>query len=449
MTRQTATHATVASGGNVTGTQAPSPWRNRIVGSGEEAPGQLVANPRNWRTHPVAQRAALAGALAEVGWVAQVLVNRTTGHLVDGHARVEEAIRRGEPTVPVLYVELTTDEEALVLATLDPIGALATADTAKLRELLTELSVDDAGLARLLAELAGPKVGLSDPDELPDLPAESSVTRGELWRLGDHRLLCGDATNPADVARLLDGATPRLLSTDPPYGVSLDPTWRDAAPYNRLGPSEQPYMVVGRKMRGDGKSGSRTAGHRNVVVSGDTRADWSEAFALVPSLEVGYVWHADVHSIEVALGLIRIGFELVAQIIWDKGQFTMGRSWYHWSHEPAWVIRRPSVPNLFHGSRDQGTIWRAPSPKKIHAGSTEEKFDHPAQKPVVLSETPITNHLAPGEAVYDPFLGSGTTLLAAERLGRRCYGLEIEPRYCALIIERWQRFTGETAERLP
>lgn len=207
-------------------------------------------------------------------------------------------------------------------------------------------------------------------------------------------------------------------------------------------------MVVGRKMRGDGKSGSRTAGHRNVVVSGDTRADWSEAFALVPSLEVGYVWHADVHSIEVALGLIRIGFELVAQIIWDKGQFTMGRSWYHWAHEPAWVVRRPGVANLFTGSRDQGTIWRAPSPKKIHAGSSEAKFDHPTQKPVLLSEIPIRNHTAPGEPVYDPFLGSGTTLIAAETLGRACYGLEIEPRYCALIIERWQRFSGRRAERL-
>ena len=169
-------------------------------------------------------------------------------------------------------------------------------------------------------------------------------------------------------------------------------------------------MVAGRKLRGDGRAGKRTAGHRNVTVSGDTRADWSEAFALVPSLTVGYVWHADVHSLEVAEGLLRIGFEPVCQIIWDKGQFTMGRSWYHWGHEPCWVVRKPGVPNLFRGERDQSTVWRAPSPKKIHAHSDEDKFDHPTQKPVLLFETPIRNHLRPGEAVYDPFLGSGTDL---------------------------------------
>jgi DNA modification methylase len=435
MSERSAKHAGASLGAGVDGrvAEAPVRWRNRIVGSGEESPEQLLANPRNWRTHPAAQRAALAGALTEVGWVAQVLVNRTTGHVVDGHARVEEAIRRGEPTVPVLYVELTADEEALVLATLDPIGAMAAADTDRLRELLAEVTVDDAGLARLLAELAGPRSGLTDPDEVPDVPEEPSVKPGELWTLGDHRLLCGDATDPEDVDRLLDGAKPTLLATDPPYGVSLDPTWRDGV-YNGLGPAERPYM--------------RTKGHRNTTLSGDTRVDWSEAFALVPSLLVGYVWHAGVHASAVAEGLVRIGFEIVAQVIWDKGLFAMGRSWYHWAHEPCWVVRRKGVAVPFLGERNQATIWRAPSPKMIMAGSTEEKQDHPAQKPVILSEIPIANHLAPGEAVYDAFLGSGTTLIAAEQLSRRCYAMEIDPRYAQVSIERWQDFTGRAAERL-
>ncbi len=434
MSRRRATNATPPSGASVGERGAPGPWRNRIVGSGEAPPADLLANPRNWRTHPPDQRAALAGSLAEVGWVAQVLVNRTTGHVVDGHARLEEAISRREPTVPVLYVELSTDEEALVLATLDPIGAMATADAGKLRELLAEVSVDDAGLARLLADLAGPRAGLIDPDEVPDLPGKPYVKAGELWRLGDHRLLVGDATNAADVARLLAGAEPTLLATDPPYGVSLDPTWRDGV-YNQLGPAEQPYM--------------RTTGHQNTTLSGDTRVDWSAAFALVPSLTVGYVWHAGVHAAAVADGLTSIGFEIVSQVIWDKGLFALGRSWYHWAHEPCWVVRKPGVTNLFVGiDRTQSTIWRAPSPKMIMSGSTEEKQDHPAQKPVALFEAPIRNHLAAGEAVYDPFLGSGTTLLAAEIHGRRCYGLEIDPRYAQIVIERWQAFTGQTAERL-
>jgi DNA modification methylase len=424
-------------------------WRNRIVGSGEVAPGDLIPNARNWRTHPKRQLDALEGALDEVGWVQQVIVNQVTGRLVDGHARVERALARREATVPVIYVELSEAEEALVLATLDPLSAMAETNREALDALLADVSVDDAGLRALLGDLAGVKVGRTDPDDVPETPEDPYVRAGDLWVLGEHRLLCGDATSPEDVARLLDGATPKLLATDPPYGVSLDGSWRDGV-YNALGPAEHPYMRIDGQpepddaTRAPGARRGRTRGHRNASMSGDTRADWSEAFALVPSLQVGYVWHAGVHAAEVAQGLERIGFEIVAQIIWDKGLFAMGRSWYHWSHEPCWAVRKPGVPNLFLGERDQATIWRAPSPKMIMAGSTEEKFDHPAQKPVVLFETPIRNHAGD---VYDPFLGSGTALIAAETLGRRCFGMEIDPRYAQVIIERWQAFTGLEADR--
>ena len=186
----------------------------------------------------------------------------------------------------------------------------------------------------------------------------------------------------------------------------------------------------------------------NTTLSGDTRVDWSDAYALVPTLEVGYVWHAGVHAAAVAAGLLRIGFEIASQVIWDKGLFAMSRGWYHWGHEPCWVVRKPGVANLFHGDRDQSTVWRAPSPKMIMGGSNEDKFDHAAQKPVVLSEIPIRNHTEAGEAVYDAFLGSGTTLMAAEVLGRRCLGMEIDPKYVQVAIERWQAFTGKTAERV-
>ena len=418
---------------------APTAWRNRITGHGDVDPRSLIANPANWRTHPREQQRALAGAMTEVGWVAQVLVNRTTGHVVDGHLRVELAITRNEPTVPVTFVELSDAEERLVLATLDPLSAMATADTEILTTLLAELAPADAALTRLLAEIGEqhgirPRV-LLDPDEVPGVPdaADVYVDPGDLWALGGHRLLCGDATSAHDVARLLAGAGPTLLATDPPYGVSLDSTWRDAT-HHRSGSAAKGYV--------------RGAGHRNTTLAGDTRVDWSEAFALVPSLEVGYVWHAGVHAAEVAAGLERIGFEIVSQVIWDKGIFAMGRSWYHWSHEPCWVVRRPGIGGLFHGERDQSTIWRAPSPKMIAGGSIEEKHDHPAQKPVVLSEIPIRNHLRAGAAVYDPFLGSGTTLVAAETLGRRCYGMEIDPRYVQVTLERWEGLTGLSAERI-
>ena len=444
----------------MTRTAAPpaAPWRNRIVGAGEESPADLVANPKNWRLHPPDQQRALAGQMNEVGWVAQVLVNRRTGRLVDGHLRVELALARNEPSVPVTYVDLSEEEEALVLASLDPLAAMATADAAKLEALLADITPSDDALARMLDELAHRSgvraTGHTDPDAVPPVPdaADVYVRSGELWILGDHRLLCGDATDPDAVARLLDGAAPTLLATDPPYGVSLDPTWRDGV-YNALAPAEQPYMRIDGPVDEEIATSApvarhgRTSGHRNTTLSGDTRVDWSEAFALVPSLTAGYVWHAGVHAAEVAAGLERIGFEIVAQVIWDKTLFAMGRSWYHWSHEPCWVVRKPGAKVPFLGERNQATIWRAPSPKMIMAGSKEEKYDHPAQKPVVLYEAPIANHLRSGDAVYDPFLGSGTCLIAAERLDRRCYAVEIEPRYAQIAIERWQAFTGKEAVR--
>jgi len=224
--------------------------------------------------------------------------------------------------------------------------------------------------------------------------------------------------------------------------------------YNALGPAEKTYMRTDGHpdaddaTRATGGAHGRTAGHRNTTLSGDTRVDWSEAFALVPSLAVGYVWHAGVHAGEVAAGLTSIGFEIVAQVIWDKGLFAMGRSWYHWSHEPCWVVRKAGAKVPFRGSRDQATIWRVPSPKMIMGGSTEAKQDHPTQKPLLLFETPIRNHLKAGDAVYDPFLGSGTALIAAERTGCRGYALEIDPLYVEVALRRWERFSRQEAVRL-
>ena len=216
-------------------TAQQAPWRSRILGSGTEDPTQLLANPRNWRTHPGQQRMALRGSLEIVGWVQQVLVNKTTGHVVDGHARVEEAISRGEAEVPVLYVELTEEEEALVLATLDPIAAMALPDDARLQELLADVTVDDEGLNALLRDLAPSeaKAGLTDPDDVPPLGEESNVHPGDLFALGDHRLMCGDSTKAEDVARLMGGAQRGPLVTDPPYGVRADAMQRDDRDGNR------------------------------------------------------------------------------------------------------------------------------------------------------------------------------------------------------------------------
>jgi ParB-like chromosome segregation protein Spo0J len=185
--------------------EARAAWHNRIVAHADVPPADLVPNPRNWRTHPPEQRRALAGALTEVGWVGEVLVNRTTGRVVDGHLRIELALDRHEPAVPVTYVELTEDEERIVLASLDPIAAMAEAEATALETLLADLEPADEDLRAFLDELSrqqgfeNVRAGLVDADEVPDLPAEPTVRLGELYALGDHRMLCGDATDPEHV----------------------------------------------------------------------------------------------------------------------------------------------------------------------------------------------------------------------------------------------------------
>jgi DNA modification methylase len=426
--------------------KAKPAWRSRIVGQGEVAPAELVPNDRNWRRHPKSQTDALEGALSEVGWVQQVIVNRTTGRMVDGHARVERAIARREPSVPVVYVELDEAEEALVLATLDPIGAMAEADQAALDALLADVSPSDDALRELIAQLGASdaRTFQTDPDDIPDFPADITVERGHVYELGKHRLMCGDSTNADDVAVLLAGARPRLLVTDPPYGVELHMEWRDDL-MTAVAPAERSYMRQAYD-RGKGRGrANASAAHASTTVSGDTRADWSEAYALVASLEVAYVWHADRFALPVGQGLEAIGFEHRQTIVWVKPYGVISRTHYNYQHEPCWYGVKHGATAKWVGDTLQTTVWGADWSKMMMGGAGEEKLDHPTQKPVELMRRAVGNHR--GE-VYEPFSGSGTTLIAAEQLDRRCYAMEIEPRYVGLAIERWQRFTGREAVRV-
>jgi DNA modification methylase len=280
-------------------------------------------------------------------------------------------------------------------------------------------------------------------DPAPSPPANPKSKAGQIYKLGPHRLMCGSAIDGRHVAKLLAGATPELLVTDPPYGVELELLER-----------------AGEKTRK--RAG---AAHKTTKLKGDTRVDWSEAFELVPSIRTAYVWHAGVFGDEVAAGLRRIGLEIAQQIIWDKTAFALSRAHYHWQHETAfyaaklepgveipwygpiheegWYARRPGSGLPWLGSRDQHTIWQAPSPKMNRKGS-EEAFDHPTQKPVLLWQRPIQNHLLRGEALYEPFAGSGTAFIAAEVTGRICYGMEIDPAFCDVIRGRYKAFTEGT-----
>jgi DNA modification methylase len=398
-------------------------WRNRIIATGEESPDQLLANPLNFRRHPKHQQEALRGVLNEVGWVQDVIVNRTTGHLIDGHLRVELALRDNAPTVPVKYVDLSAAEEALILATFDPIGALANADRETLAALLEEVSTGEAAVQQMIAEMAeregiaglgGGTEGLTDADEVPEPPEEPVSCPGDLWVLGKHRVLCGDSTDGIGVRRLLDGAVPDLTVTDPPYGVEYDANWRNEA-------AEKGLIAH--------------AASRVGVVANDDRIDWSEAFSLVPS-SVIYCWHADRHASTVQRSLEDSGYEVRSQIIWAKSRFAISRGHYHWQHEPCWYAVRKGATAHWVGDRSQTTLWEIALDANVDGG-------HSTQKPVECMERPIRNH--EGD-VYDPFLGSGTTLIAAERQGRRCYGVELNPAYVDVIVRRWEAFTGRTAE---
>ncbi len=444
-----------------TTTTAPAParplgrWRNRILGSGEEAPGELAANPRNWRTHPAAQRKALRGALDTVGWVQQVIVNRTTGNVVDGHARIEEALSRNEPSVPALYVDLSPEEEALVLATLDPIAAMADQDDERLRELLAEVAVDDEGLAALLADLASQieKPGLTDPDDVPEPPDEATTKRGDIWVLGDHRLLCGDSGSRDDLDRLLDGAAIALLNTDPPYNVKVEPRSNNAiaaglssfsAPathHQALDLARHPEKAAPttRKMR------PKDRPLENDFVSDETFAALLDAWfgnaARVMSPGAGfYVWggYANVASYPPAFRAHGLYFSQA--VIWVKEHPVLTRKDFMGNHEWCFYGWREGAAHRFFGPPNAQDVWPV---KKVSPNA----MVHLTEKPVELARRAIEYSSRPGEAVLDLFGGSGSTLIAAEQTGRRGYLMEIDPPYCDVIVERWEAFTGRKAER--
>ncbi len=363
---------------------------------------------------------------------------RSDGEVVDGHLRLKAARKLGITEIPVILCDEWTPAQvkAFRLMVNRSVEWASWDEEALALELQEIQDMDfDVSLTGFDVHEIDTLLALDDEEKAnaaPPLP-ETPVSRlGDLWVLGNHRVLCGDATSAEAVARLLGERKPRLMVTDPPYGIELDSEWRDRAGLNGCGPAEPSYMK------------KRTTGHTETKISGDTRADWSEAFALVPSLEAAYVWHASKFTREVLDGLLRIGFEHHQQIIWNKGRTVLTRTLYWFAHEPAWFVRKKNAP-WYGKAGENSTIWESPSPKFIMGGSDEDKFDHPTQKPIELMRRPILNHLRRGELVYDPFLGSGTTLAAAELTERVCFGIELDPKYMDVIVQRWQMLTGKKA----
>ncbi|WP_027285541.1 site-specific DNA-methyltransferase [Rubritepida flocculans] len=386
----------------------------------------LVPYAANARQHPPEQVAQLAASIGEFGFTVPVLVDEA-GVLIAGHGRILAARALGLEAVPAIRLSHLTEAQARAYRLAD--NQLALTSTwdeallaAELRALRTEefdlglLGFDGAALDRLLAEATAeaPAVGGGDPDAPAPEPPAVPVTRpGDLWLMGPHRLLCGDATSAVDVARLLDGARTHLMVTDPPYGVNYDPEWRNEA----------------------GVSATMRTGR----VANDDRADWREAWALFPG-DVAYVWHAGVHARTVIESLEATGFAVRSQIVWAKPRFVLGRGDYHWQHEPCLYAVRKGATGHWQGARDQATLWPIAT-----AGDEDAATVHGTQKPVECMRRPMLNNSAPGESVYEPFCGSGSTIIAAETAGRACLAMEIDPRYVDVAVRRWQDFTGSSA----
>jgi DNA modification methylase len=379
---------------------------------------RLIPSPRNARTHSDAQVAEIAGSIRVFGFANPILVGEE-GDVVAGHGRLAAARRLGLKEVPVIVLRGLTEVQRRQLVLADNRIALnAGWDLEMLQLELKDLSALGADLSvlgfteqELAKALQSAASGLTDENEIPKLGENAVTAVGDVWRLGAHRIACGDSTDTKVVGALLGTNKPRLMATDPPYGVNYDPAWR-----HRLGVN----------------SSARTGKVKN-----DARADWEAAWKLFPG-NIVYVWHGALHATTVAESLERQGFGIRAQIIWAKERLVIGRGDYHWQHEPCWYAVR--TKGHWTGDRKQTTLWTIPS------GGQDTETIHGTQKPVECMRRPMLNNSKPGEFVYDPFLGSGTTLIAAETTGRTCLAIEIDPLYVDLAVRRWQAFTGQEAK---
>jgi DNA modification methylase len=376
----------------------------------------LIPYARNARTHSDAQVAQIAASIREWGWTNPVLIDETGG-IIAGHGRVLAARKLKIEDVPCIVASGWSEAQkrAYVLAD-NQLAVNAGWDMDLLKVEIGELKTDgfDVGLigfdadwlSTLMAD-AGTD-GLTDPDEVPEVSQFPVSATGDVWQLGKHRLLCGDSTVATDVDKVLMGVRPLLMVTDPPYGVSYDPTRTSD---NKL------------------KAGK---------VLNDDRADWSEAYTLFPG-EVAYVWHAPGPlQVSVCESLIAAGFEPRQHIIWAKDRFTLGRSHYQYQHEPCWYAVRKGGTGHWCGDRSQTSVWQIKSRE-------DKGHGHGTQKPVECMKRPIENNSTPGQAVYEPFSGSGTTIIAAEMTGRQCFAIELAPEYVDVAVKRWQQFTGKEA----
>jgi len=371
----------------------------------------------------------VAASIKEFGFRQPVVVDKE-GVIIIGHVRRRSAKKLGLAEIPVHVAADLTPGQVKALRIMDNRSSdevqfdfeLLGPELLDLKGLGIDLSLTGFDIPELdrIMNIGGPTEG---EDDVPEAPVNPVSRLGDLWLLntaddkGQHRVYCGDSTKAEDVSVVLGGvAAPFLMTTDPPYSVDLDPGWRVAAGLQHRTPQR-------------GK------------IANDDQADWSSAYRHFPG-DVAYIWHAGVFAGEVAVGLHSVDFQIRAQIIWKKQRIVISRGAYHWAHEPCWYAVRKGKPARWSGDRTQSTVWEVDNLLSTNQSPENEKVGHGSQKPVELFRRPILNHTTPREAIYDPFLGSGSSLIAAHLTGRILYGIDIDRAYTDVSVKRWAKIAN-------
>jgi DNA modification methylase len=393
----------------------------------------LRPDPANPRTHDDRNLGAIRASLERFGQAEPLVIQASTQRLIAGHGRLEAMRALGWPECDV--VELDVDNITATalgialnrtadLSSFDLPALAALLDTLRSEDALAGVGYSDAEIDELLADLhAGDQALIDDPGP-GEVPVNPVTRPGDLWTLGDQILLCGDSTKPADIQRVLAGEKATLLSTDPPYCV--DYTGNDR-PIHDGKPSGKDWSAL----------------YREVDIK-DLGLFMDGVFAAcLPGITDNapvYIWHAHVQQPTVAAAFERHGLLLHQVIVWVKPTATFGHSYYRWRHEPcAFGWKRGHKPS--HGYGDMETVWDCDWEGRARVVGNE----HPTQKPLRLFEIPLEQHTQKSAVVLEPFSGSGTQLLAAEKLLRRCRAVEISPAFVDVAVRRWEEATGKEA----
>lgn len=381
---------------------------------------KLIPYVRNSRTHSDAQVAQIAASIKEFGWTNPILVDGENG-IIAGHGRLLAARKLGAKEVPVIELSHLTESQkrAYVIAD-NQLAMNAGWDTAMLTLELADLKDADFDLdligfdAKELDKLLEPEQvdGLTDEDSVPEAPVEPKTKLGDIYQLGNHRLMCGDSCSITDMEKLCAGQLVDMWLTDPPYNVAYEGKTKDA-------------LKIQNDSMGDDQFRQFL---RDAYVTADTVMKGGAVF---------YIWHADSEGYNFRGAAKDAGWTVRQCLIWKKSVMVMGRQDYHWKHEPCLYGWKDGAGHLWAADRKQTTVLEFDKPAR--------NGEHPTMKPVELFAYQMLNNTKGGDIVLDSFGGSGTTMIAAEKHGRYARLMELDPKYCDVIVKRWEDFTGKKA----